>query len=106
MKTYVQEGKILSLVTPSGGWVSGQLVVVGVIAGVAQLTTLEGETNSVCVSGVVTIPKATGAALTVGARVYSNAGAAVTTTNTHTPVGVVVTAAASDATTVEVLLAY
>lgn len=105
MKNFVQEGDVITLTAPSGGYTGGQLVVVGSLVGVATSTVAEGGLCAVSVEGVYTIPKAA-PALTVGTKVYSNAGAAVTTTNTDTYVGIVVKAAALNSTEVEVLLNY
>lgn len=103
MKNYVQRGDIIDLVAPSGGYTSGQLVVAGELTGVANTDAAENEVCAVSMTGVYSLPKATGA-LTVGAKVYSNAGAAVDTTDTNTFVGYVVEAAASGDATAKVLL--
>lgn len=103
MKNYVQEGKVIDLTTPAAGYTSGQLVVVNELTGVANLTTAENELCPVSVEGVFELSKGA-VAIAVGDKVYSDAGAAVNTTNTDTFVGVAVSAAASGDATVKVRL--
>jgi len=103
MTNYIQQGHVIDVVAPVGGYTSGDLVVVGTLVGIANTTVLAGEKCAISVEGVFEIPKLTGA-LSVGAKVYSDAGAAVDTTNTDTLVGKVVEAALSGDTTVKVLL--
>ena len=103
MTNYVQQGDIIDLVTPSGGYTSGQLVVAGELTGVAGKTTLEDELCPVSMSGVFVLPKLAGA-LAVGAKVYSDAGAAVDGTDTDTFVGFVTVAALSGDATASVKL--
>lgn len=104
MKNFVQQGDVLNLAAPSGGVTSGGFVAIGQLTGVAGSTVAEGELFALSVEGVFEIPKAAPLALSVGAAVYSTAGAAVNTTNTGVYVGIVVEAAASAATTVKVRL--
>lgn len=103
MTNYIQQGNAIDVVAPSGGYASGDLVVLGTLVGIANTTALEGERCAISLEGVYEIPKLTGA-LTLGAKVYTDAGAGVDTTDTDTFVGKVVEAALSGDTTVKVLL--
>lgn len=72
-QNYLQPGETMDANTPtgSGGWTSGQVVLIGAIVGVALLTTAEGATNQVRLCGVFqNMPKATGAAWNAGDKLY------------------------------------
>lgn len=74
MKNYVQPGAAIDVVTPSGGYTAGNFYVVGVLAGVAALTSLEGADNVLHTDGVFTLPKETGQAWAIGDQLYWDAG--------------------------------
>jgi predicted RecA/RadA family phage recombinase len=74
MTNYIQQGHVIDVVAPSGGYTGGELVVIGTLVGIANTTVLEGELCAISLSGVYEIPKLTGA-LAVGAKVYTDAGA-------------------------------
>jgi predicted RecA/RadA family phage recombinase len=102
---FIQEGKALNY-TPSGADVSsGDLVVIGTIAGIAKTDIADGKTGAVHVSGVFSVAKATGA-ITQGAKLYwSSANSNLTTTASgNTLVGVAAAAALSADATVPLLL--
>lgn len=102
---YVQEGKALNY-TPSGADVaSGDLVIIGTIAGVAKTDIADGKTGAVHICGVFSLPKASGA-VTQGAKLYwSSANSNVTTTASgNTLIGVAAAAAASGDASIPVLL--
>ena len=102
---YIQEGKALDY-TPSGADVaSGDLVIIGTIAGIAKTNIADGKTGAVHICGVFSVPKATGA-VTQGAKLYwSSANGNVTTTATrNTLVGVAASAAASGDGSIPLLL--
>jgi len=102
---YVQEGKALNY-TPSGSsLVSGEFIVIGVIGGVAKTNIADGKTGAVHVSGVFSVPKATGA-VTQGAKLYWDSAASklTTTATANTLVGVAADAAASGDANVKILL--
>ncbi|PIQ84655.1 MAG: hypothetical protein COV75_01060 [Candidatus Omnitrophica bacterium CG11_big_fil_rev_8_21_14_0_20_63_9] len=102
---YVQEGKALNY-TPSGADVaSGDLVIIGTIAGVAKTDIADGETGAVHICGVFSLPKASGA-VTQGAKLYwSSTNSNVTTTASgNTLIGVAAAAAASGDASIPVLL--
>lgn len=98
----VADGHIID-VTAAANTNSGQFLLVGSMYGVAQNKALTGETVSLRIGGVWTLPKTNAAsnAFTVGAKVYwDNTNAKVTPSATsNTMIGVAVLAAANtDAT--------
>lgn len=101
---YVQEGKTLNY-TAGADITSGQFVLIGTIGGVAKTDIANGKTGAVHISGVFSIPKATGA-VTQGAKLYwDESESEVTTTATdNTLIGVAAAAAASGDSNVHVLL--
>lgn len=102
---YIQEGKALNY-TPSGADVSsGDLVVIGTIAGIAKTDIADGKTGAVHVSGVFSVAKASGA-VSQGAKLYwSSANSNLTTTASgNTLVGVAAAAALSGDATIPLLL--
>ena len=56
MKNYIAPGKTIRVVTPEGGYVSGNGYVYGSLFGVANLTTAEGEVNELTTEGVFEFP--------------------------------------------------
>ena len=105
MKNSIQDGEVLALAAPyavsSGG---GALI--GAIFGVAVTTLANGEVGNFQLEGVYTLPKATGAAATLGAKAYWNdTNKNVTATaSTNTLIGVFVAAYASGDTSALVRL--
>ena len=69
MLNYIQKGDLLDVVAPTGGVVSGQLIAVGALVGVAQTTATAGNVFAFLVTGVVSVPKATGA-IAQGDKLY------------------------------------
>lgn len=106
MKTFVSPGKVIPYVAPSGGISAGAGVVIGSLFGVAAISAVEGATCEVCLEGVFTLPKASGA-ITQGAKVYwdSTPGEITTTAASNKFAGYAWAAELSAATTVKVLLA-
>jgi len=102
---FIQEGKALDY-TPSGSsLVSGEFLLLGIIGAVAATAIADGKTGAVHVSGVFSVPKASGA-ITQGAKLYWNStNSNLTTTATgNTIVGVAAEAAASGDANVKILL--
>lgn len=102
---FVREGKVLNY-TPSGSnIISGALVIMGNIAGVAVTDIADGNTGAVYISGVFLLPKASGA-ITQGAKLYwdSTNSNVTTTASGNAIIGVAATAHVSSDTTVNVLL--
>lgn len=76
-KNYIQPGNSITLVAPADV-VSGGIVTVGKIAGVAQTSALSGAEVEVAVTGVWSVPKTSAQAWTVGAIIYSDGTKATT----------------------------
>lgn len=96
MKNYVQPGDTLTLTAPYAV-ASGAGLLVGSIFGVATAAAASGAAVEAAVTGVFDLAKATGAAWTVGARIYwdDTAKNCTTTASTNKLIGVAVAAAAS-----------
>jgi predicted RecA/RadA family phage recombinase len=105
MKNYIQEGDRIALAAPyavsSGG---GALI--GAVFGVAVTDLANADVGTFVLEGVFTLPKATGAAATLGAKAYwDNTNKKVTATSTsNTLIGVFVAAYASGDTLANVRL--
>ena len=100
-KTFVQPGDTIDAVAPVGGVTSGGVVVVGNLIGVAQSSALEAETYALALTGVWTLPKASGAIL-VGASVWwdsSGGNVANASGSGLYPLGCAVAAAGANDTT-------
>ena len=69
MKTYIQNGLVITVPTPAGGIASGEGMIVGNIFGIAAYSAVEGDPLELATTGVYKLPKVTAAVLTVGARV-------------------------------------
>lgn len=99
MKNYVQAGSQVSVPAPYDV-VSGQGVLVGSLFGVAVHAAATAAPVELALEGVYDLAKATGAAWTVGARIYwdDTNKVCTTTASTNKLVGVALAVAASDAT--------
>jgi predicted RecA/RadA family phage recombinase len=73
MKNFVQQGRFIDVVAPSGGLTSGAFYRAVGLVGVVQATALEGETTTIDTQCVATLPKATGAAWVQGDPLYWDA---------------------------------
>ncbi|MCW0983059.1 DUF2190 family protein [Agrobacterium sp. BT-220-3] len=104
MKNYIQEGDILNLTAPAGGLASGQAHMFGDLFGVAAAAAAEGAKVAVSLEGVFSLPKATGASLTEGQKVYWIAAdkKVTATANGNTLIGHAARPAAADAVTAEI----
>lgn len=67
---HIQPGEHLTVVSPSGGTVSGEMYKVGGIIGVAQTTTSVGAPVVLSVEGVYEVPKVSAQAWAVGEPLY------------------------------------
>jgi predicted RecA/RadA family phage recombinase len=103
---FIQPGDSLDIPAPSGGVVSGSAYLIGAIVLVAQTTAAQGVTATFRTHGVWRLPKATGAAWTVGAILYwdNTAKNFTTTASGNTKAGYAAKAAASGDTFGEVAL--
>lgn len=82
MKNHVQKGDIVTVTAPADV-ASGAGVLVGLLFGVAVRSALSGAQVDIATEGVFTLPKATGAGINEGVRVFwDNSAKNVTTTTT------------------------
>ncbi len=90
MKNFICPGNSLTMTAPAGGVVSGALVVLEGLFGVAAFTAAAGADFDLVCEGVFNLPKKTGETPAVGAKVYwETATSSVTTTATsNTLIGV------------------
>jgi predicted RecA/RadA family phage recombinase len=98
MKNFVMHGDDIDITTPAGGLTSGVGALVGVMFGVAKLTTAQGEPNVLKTTGVIDFAKegaGSGQAWAVGDLVYwDNTNKRLTKTSaSNTKVGYAVAAA-------------
>ncbi len=107
MKNFYAKGETIAVTTPSGGYTSGQPVVVGDTIGVSAGTYVETETAVINMDGVYTLPKVASGAIAVGKKVYLVVadGNITGTASTNIFAGYAYEAAADGATTINVLLA-
>lgn len=99
----VQRGDVVTVTAPSGGVVSGALVVVGRIVGVAMTTAAQGDPVEVATQGVFTLVK--GATVTSpGGPVYHSSGTVTPTASTNKEVGIALQAKGLGEFTVDVVL--
>jgi predicted RecA/RadA family phage recombinase len=79
MKNYIQKGERVEIQNSPTAYTSGQLVTAGELVGIAVNTTIVGQSATVLLSGVVQVPKATGA-ITFGQKLYHDTAAGNVTT--------------------------
>lgn len=79
MKNFIQRGAVVGVPAPRNV-ASGELVIVGVLAGVAQHSAVSGETVEIATEGVFELPKTSAQAWTVGAAIYATPATGVCTT--------------------------
>lgn len=106
MKTYIQNGHIITVPTPAGGIASGDGLIVGSIFGIAAYSAAEGDPLELATTGVYKLPKATAAVLAVGTRVaWDNTAKEVNTPGAgRFPIGIATEAAGNGITSVAVRL--
>jgi predicted RecA/RadA family phage recombinase len=104
MKNYVQPGDVVTLAAPANV-LSGAGVLVGTLFGVCAYDAASGAEVEVALTGVYTLPKATGV-IAQGAKVYwDNVAKNVTTTaGGNTFIGAAVVAAGSGDATARIRL--
>lgn len=105
MKNFIQSDRQITIPAPADV-TSGDGVLVGSLFGVAVHDAVAGADVEITLRGVYRMTKATGAAWTIGARLYwDNTAQTVTgTAGTNKLIGVALEAAASAATSGTVLL--
>ena len=106
MKTYIQNGHVITVATPAGGIASGDGLIVGSIFGIAAYSAAEGDPLELATTGIYKLPKATAAVLTVGARVaWDNTAKQVNAPGAgRFPIGIAAEAAGNGITSVAVRL--
>ena len=105
-KNYESVGEVIQA-TAAADLASGAPVAVGSLVGVALTNIASGETGSVQIAGVFSLPKASAGAIAQGAKVYLTSGGIITTTASgNTAAGFAESAAADGETTVKVLLSH
>ena len=82
MKNFIEVGGSIDVIAPAGGFVSGQVVIIGALLGVATVTAAPGVSAAVKVGGVFEIPKVSAQAWTVGQEVSFDTTAFTATTVT------------------------
>jgi predicted RecA/RadA family phage recombinase len=106
MKNYVALGRVLTVLASTAAIVSGALVKVGDMVGVAAVDIPQNDSGSVHVTGVYEVPKTAGFAAAQGSKLYLDAatGSLVATATGNAFAGHAYEAAASGDTTVRVRL--
>lgn len=101
---FIQKGEVLTY-TATKNISSGELIIIGAIAGIAKTDIAVGESGAVHITGVYSLPKA-GEAITQGAKVYwSNVNHNVTINKTESSlIGVAANNTISSESQVHVLL--
>lgn len=107
-KNKFQDGKVIDVPAPAGGVLSGDLVVIGGLVGVALNDKAEGETANVEIEGVWELPKKTTDNVGVGVELFYDATAKnlTVTATSNTYAGIASAAAGSGADTVLLILNY
>ncbi|MFZ5959848.1 DUF2190 family protein [Pseudomonas knackmussii] len=77
MKTFIQNGDVITVPAPAGGTVSGKLYKVGAIVGVAATSEAAGDPVALKTTGVFEQSKTSAQAWAVGDLVYLNTGTGV-----------------------------
>lgn len=101
MRNFVQHGDTLTVPAPADV-VSGALVKVGVLVGVAGIDAAEGEDVPIKTTGVFDLPKTSAQAWTVGVAIYMIPATGLATTATtagNVLIGVAAAAAANPSPT-------
>ncbi|MFN4354377.1 DUF2190 family protein [Parvibaculum sp.] len=106
MKTYIQNGHVITVPTPTGGIASGDGLIVGSIFGITAYSSAEGAPVELSTTGVFQLPKASAAVLAIGTRVaWDNTAKQVNTPAAgRFPIGVAVEAAGNGVASVAVRL--
>lgn len=99
----IQDGGALSAFAPAD-LVSGELVLFGKLAGIADAAAVSGGKFQMHVAGVFEVPKTSSVVFAVGDVAYGKGDGGVNGTNTNPMVGHVIEAAANGTTTVKVRL--
>ena len=106
MKTFIQPGNIITVVTPVGGITASQGLLIGGLFGIATSDALHGDDVEIAVTGVFDMPKASAAVIAQGDQVAwdDSAKEIVLPGVGFYPIGVATKAAGNGTTTVSVRL--
>jgi len=106
MKNFIQDGKVLTLVAPAGGVVSGVGYVIGGFFAIAAVDADAGDDFDGEVEGVFSLTKHAGDTFTQGAKVFwdNTAKEATSVATGNRPIGAAVKAVADSDATVTVAL--
>ncbi|MEM7223006.1 MAG: DUF2190 family protein [Pseudomonadota bacterium] len=106
MKNFIQPGDVLTVAAPTGGVVSGGVVLINKMLGIAAFDAAEAAEVEVAVAGVFEVPKKSTDAPAVGALLYWDTanGEMTTTASGNTKAGYAAEAAGSGATVVKIRL--
>lgn len=81
MKNYQQDGKTITWLNDTAdAVVSGELVIVGALAGVAIKDIAVGESGALVTEGVVSLPKVSASDIGQGVKVYATPTGSITAT--------------------------
>lgn len=80
-KNFIQTGQVLAIPAPRNV-LSGELVTVGMLSGVAQTDALSGDSVEIATKGVFVLAKTSAQAWAVGQAIYTIPGTGVCTTAT------------------------
>jgi predicted RecA/RadA family phage recombinase len=107
MKNFIQQGVNLTVPAPANT-LSGEVVVIGDLHGVASINAAEGADLVFVTEGVFELPKVAANAFTVGAKVYYDSAAKLVTTTAsgNTLIGAAVEAAIATTATVKVKIIH
>lgn len=72
MKNFIQPGDSVDVVVPSGGFLSGAMVRIVNLFGVAGKNGAQGEIESISVEGIFSLPKLSANVMVVGDKVNFN----------------------------------
>jgi predicted RecA/RadA family phage recombinase len=89
MRNFIQPGDTLTVPAPTGGVLSGGMVIIGSLIGIATATAAVGVPVAVKTTGVFELPKVSAQAWTIGVPIYwdGTAGNATTTSTSNTLIG-------------------
>lgn len=95
-KNYVQEGRVIDYTNGTGSNISsGDVVVIGALLGVALVDIADGESGSVQIGGVFSVPKVSGAVISQGESLTYDVSASAFDDNAATPATGDITGAAA-----------
>ncbi|EUB97299.1 protein of unknown function UCP030771 [Rhizobium sp. CF080] len=97
MRNFIQPGKVITAVAPSGGVVSGGFYKIGAFFGIATTTKAVGENFELDISGgVYELPKTSAEGWAFGDTIYATSGGLMTTVSSgNTKVGTAAAIAAN-----------